>query len=84
MVSMMTSPIAFADSTSTELANQSQLLKQAEFFLFLANSIELDNKLTTPIDIADLENLEKIGTVSDIKTERSEISKAELSVEERP
>jgi len=76
MVSVMTSPIVFADTSSTELTSQKQVFKKAEFFLFLANSVELDNKLTTPIDIADLEDLEKEELVNDTKTE--------LSAEERP
>jgi len=81
MVSVMTSPIAVADTSSTELTSQSQLLKQAEFFLFLANSVELDNKLTTPVD---MEDLEKVETFNDTETELSDISKAELPAEERP
>ena len=79
----MIAPIAFAETSSTELASQNQLFQQAEFFLFLANSIELNNKLTTPIDIVDMEYLEKVKTVSEINTSRSEKSKAELLMEER-
>ena len=84
MVSVMTSPIAFADTPSTGLTSQNKLLKQAEFFLFLANSVELDNKLMTPVDIADMEYPNKEDTFGDIETELSDISKAELSAEEQP
>lgn len=38
---------------SPEPASEPGILAQAEFFLFLAESIEQDNELTTPVDLEE-------------------------------
>jgi len=50
MVNAMISTPVLADAKSEKTENDASL-SQVEFFLFLADSIEIDNTLTTPLDI---------------------------------
>lgn len=49
--SIMVNPMTAATLFAKPDPDTRQFLKQAEFFLFLASSIELEGEITTPLDL---------------------------------
>jgi len=85
MVNLMLAAHAYAEPNIEEAkANDARYLNQAEFFMFLANSIESEDGFTTALDLESLELDSKPVLIENAKIEKTIKTSLTITQEVQP